>query len=49
MNVLLLKERICSNSIDYQKIAAFANSIDLDEVTHNEPPHLDLCCLPSGL
>ena len=29
-----------------QKIAEFANSIDLDEVAHNEPPHLDLHCLP---
>ena len=27
----------------------FANSIDLDEVAHNEPPHLDLHCLPSSL
>ena len=31
------------------KIAEFANSIDLDEVAHNEPPHLDLRCLPSSL
>ena len=31
------------------KIAEFANSIDLDEVAHNEPPHLDLHCLLSGL
>ena len=23
-----------------------AKSIDPDEVAHNEPPHLDLCCLP---
>ena len=22
-----------------------ANSIDLDEVAHYEPPHQDLCCL----
>ena len=22
-----------------------ANSVDLDEVAHNEPPHQDLCCL----
>ena len=30
------------------KIAEFANSVDLDEVAHNEPPHLDLhCLLPS--
>ena len=30
-------------------IAEFANSIDLDEVAHNEPPHLDLHCLSSSL
>ena len=28
------------------KIAEFANIIDPDEVTHNEPPHQDLHCLP---
>ena len=27
----------------------FANSVDLDEVAHYEPPHLDLHCLPSTL
>ena len=31
------------------KIAEFADSIDLDEVAHNEPPHLDLLCLLSSL
>ena len=31
------------------KIAKFANSIDLDEVAHYEPPHLDLHCLHSSL
>ena len=31
------------------KIAELANSVDLDEVAHNEPPHLDLNCLPSSL
>ena len=31
------------------KIDEFANSIDLDEVAHIEPPHLDLHCLPSRL
>ena len=29
--------------------AEFASSIDLDEVAHNEPPYLDLHCLPSSL
>ena len=28
--------------------AEFSNSVDLDEVAHNEPPHLDLHCLPSS-
>ena len=27
----------------------FSNSVDLDEVAHNEPLHLDLHCLPSSL
>ena len=27
----------------------FANSLGPDEVAHNEPPHLDLHCLPSSL
>ena len=31
------------------KIAEFANSGDLDEVAHDEPPHLDLHSLPSSL
>ena len=37
----------CSKLTD--KIAEFAHSVDLDEVAHNEPPHLDLHCLPSSL
>ena len=31
------------------KIAEFAYSLDLDEVAHNEPPHLDLDCVLSSL
>ena len=30
-------------------MAESANSGDLDEVAHDEPPHLDLHCLPSSL
>ena len=30
------------------KIVEFANSVDPDEVAHNEPPHLDLHYLPSS-
>ena len=31
------------------KITEFANSVDPDEVAHNEQPHLDLHYLSSGL
>ena len=31
------------------KIANFANRVDLDEVAHNEPSHLELHCFPSSL
>ena len=31
-------------SIPETKVAEFANSIDFDEMAHNEPPHLDLHC-----
>ena len=37
--------KFCSET----KIAEIANSVDLDEVAHDEPPHLDLRCLHSGL
>ena len=30
-------------------MAEFANSVDLDEVAQNEPPHLDIHCLPSSI
>ena len=55
---LLLEKRIYSKdskfvplnlSVPETKIAEFANSADLDEVAHYEPPHLDLHCLPSSL
>ena len=31
------------------KIAELANSVDLDDVAHNEPLHLDLHCVPASL
>ena len=31
------------------KIAKLANTVYPDEAAHNELPHLDLHCLPSGL
>ena len=40
---------ILSLSVAETKIAEFSNSVDLDEVAHNEPPHLDLHCLLSCL
>ena len=33
-------------SVTETNMAEFANSVDLDEVAHNEPPYLDLHCLP---
>ena len=30
-------------------LTEFANSVDLDEVAHHEPPHLALHCLPTSL
>ena len=35
--------------IQAMKIVEFRNSVDPDEVPHNEPLHLDLHCLPSSL
>ena len=43
----------CNHSATLQvtsiETAEFANSIEPDEVAHNEPPHLDLHCLLSSL
>ena len=36
---------VINSSVPETKISEFANSVDLDEVAHNEPPHLDLHCL----
>ena len=37
--------------VNYQrrKQVKFADSVELDKVAHNEPPHLDVHCLPSSL
>ena len=37
------------NRVKAPKIVDFANSIDPDEVAHNELPHQFLACLPSSL
>ena len=47
--VLTLKPFSLSTRDESSWTAEFANSVDLDEVTHNEPPHLDLHCLPFSL
>ena len=51
MDLIVLIVISLTLSVPGKKIAEFANSIhvDLDEVAHNEPPHLDLHCLPSSL
>ena len=45
-----LTDKIISNQllILIIKIVEFANSVDPDEATHNESPHLDLHCLNSS-
>ena len=45
LNICLFKSITTTET----NIAEFANSVDLDEVAHNEPPHQDLHCLPSSL
>ena len=35
------------NAVPRLKKVEFANIVDLNEAAHNEPPHLDLQCLPS--
>ena len=47
--VFHILEGLVNSLTTRDEIAEFANSVDLDEVTHNEPPHLDLHCLPSSL
>ena len=42
-------ETILTLSVLETKISEFAISVDLNEVAHNEPPHLDLHCLSSSL
>ena len=37
------------NSSSTREEKEFANSVDLDDVAHNELPPLDLHCLPSSL
>ena len=40
---------ILHQNVPETKIVEFGNSVDPDEVAHNEPSHLDLHCLPSSL
>ena len=43
------RHRTFKYNVPETKIAEFANSVDLDEVAHDEPPHQDLHYLPSSL
>ena len=36
------------SGVPEMKMTELANNVDLDEVAQNEPPHLDLHCLPSS-
>ena len=44
-----MAEKGASSELPEMKIAESAYSVDLDEVAHHEPPHLDLYCLPSSI
>ena len=43
-----LLEKSLTLLVSETKITEFANRVDLDEVAHHEPPHLDLHCLSSS-
>ena len=47
--VTTFPEWLSGTELPKTKLAKFANSVDLDKVAHDEPPHLDLHCLPSSL
>ena len=44
-----LQKAILACLVPEMTIAEFANSLDLAEVAHYEPPHVDLHCLPFSL
>ena len=42
-NIIIYRKKVPAQiMITETKLAEFANSINLDEVVHKEPPHLDL-------
>ena len=49
--VVLWIGKICINNdkVPKLKTLVFATRVDQDEAAHNEPPHLDLHCLPINL
>ena len=49
MVVLLLPKHFINSLSPRDETVEFANSLYLDEVAHDELPHLDLHCLPSSL
>ena len=42
-------EFLLTHNTPNRTIAEFTNTVDPDEMAHNEPSHLDLQCLPSSL
>ena len=47
--IKILYHKYLTPSVPETNVAEFANCVDLDEVAHKEPPHLELDCLPSSL
>ena len=50
-NMTVSRQRHCvlTHKAPNTTIAEFANTVDTDEMAHNELFHLDLPCLPSSL
>ena len=45
----ILESLLLTIKVPETKIVELVNSVNLEEVAHDEPPHLDLHCLPSSL
>ena len=43
------KKTLLTRKAPNTTIADFANTVDTNEIAHNEPSHLDLQCLPTSL
>ena len=49
VNIIYPDQRFLAHKAPNTTIAEFANTVDPDEMAHNEPSHQDLQCSPSSL